>query len=108
MLFSLAEHMLSGPAAVALAAPMYWVLDVTINVLQTPHRALVADLASEEQQLPMQVVLALFLCGSKGSNANSCTTKVLLMLLALLLLASCYWQQQLSLYTWLCLSGSPP
>jgi hypothetical protein len=40
---------------------MYWVLDVTINILQTPHRALVADLATEEQQVPMQVVFVLFI-----------------------------------------------
>mmetsp|Transcript_59102 Transcript_59102/g.167681 ORF Transcript_59102/g.167681 Transcript_59102/m.167681 type:complete len:348 (+) Transcript_59102:2-1045(+) len=31
-------------------------MDVTINILQTPHRALVADLASPHQQVPMQVV----------------------------------------------------
>ena len=46
--------------AVYFAAPMYWVLDVTINVLQTPHRALVADLATEEQQIPMQVCVRRF------------------------------------------------
>mmetsp|Transcript_57537 Transcript_57537/g.173984 ORF Transcript_57537/g.173984 Transcript_57537/m.173984 type:complete len:486 (-) Transcript_57537:167-1624(-) len=56
MLFSASEHLLSRDAALFFAAPMYWVMDVTINILQTPHRALVADLASEEQQLPMQVV----------------------------------------------------
>mmetsp|Transcript_83311 Transcript_83311/g.268525 ORF Transcript_83311/g.268525 Transcript_83311/m.268525 type:complete len:520 (+) Transcript_83311:73-1632(+) len=42
--------------ALFFAAPMYWVMDVTINILQTPHRALVADLASPDQQVPMQVV----------------------------------------------------
>mmetsp|Transcript_70057 Transcript_70057/g.200766 ORF Transcript_70057/g.200766 Transcript_70057/m.200766 type:complete len:531 (+) Transcript_70057:84-1676(+) len=42
--------------ALFFAAPMYWVMDVTINILQTPHRALVADLASPHQQVPMQVV----------------------------------------------------
>merc|ERR1719433_530119 len=56
MLFSSAEHLFSGHTALYFAAPMYWVMDVTINILQTPHRALVADLASEEQQVPMQVV----------------------------------------------------
>jgi len=56
MLFSSAEHMFGGNVALYFAAPMYWVMDVTINILQTPHRALVADLASDEQQVPMQVV----------------------------------------------------
>mmetsp|Transcript_117082 Transcript_117082/g.338444 ORF Transcript_117082/g.338444 Transcript_117082/m.338444 type:complete len:495 (+) Transcript_117082:86-1570(+) len=62
MLFSGAEHMFtSKTAALAFAAPMYWVMDVTINILQTPHRALVADLASQEQQVPMQVVFVFFM-----------------------------------------------
>lgn len=39
-----------------LSAPMYWVLDLTVNILQTPFRALVADMASDEQQAPVQVV----------------------------------------------------
>lgn len=39
-----------------LSAPMYWVLDLTVNILQTPFRALVADMASDEQQAPLQVV----------------------------------------------------
>jgi Na+/melibiose symporter-like transporter len=56
LLFASSEHVLEGKNAIYFAAPMYWVMDVTINVLQTPHRALVADLASEEQQLVMQVV----------------------------------------------------
>jgi len=56
MLFSSSEHLLPEASAVYFAAPMYWIMDVTINILQTPHRALVADLASEEQQVPMQVV----------------------------------------------------
>jgi len=56
ILFSASEHMFPEGQALFFAAPMYWVMDVTINILQTPHRALVADLASEEQQLPMQVV----------------------------------------------------
>ena len=30
------------------------VAKVTINILQTPHRALVSDLATVEQQVPMQ------------------------------------------------------
>jgi len=36
-------------------------MDVTINILQTPHRALVADLAEDDQQVPMQVVFVVFM-----------------------------------------------
>jgi len=62
MLFSSAEHMFSsGETALYFAAPMYWVMDVTINILQTPHRALVADLASDDQQVPMQVVFVVMM-----------------------------------------------
>eukprot|EP00440_Ansanella_granifera_P070655 gb/GFBE01076676.1/.p1 GENE.gb/GFBE01076676.1/~~gb/GFBE01076676.1/.p1 ORF type:complete len:504 (+),score=102.59 gb/GFBE01076676.1/:1-1512(+) len=61
ILFAASEHMISGSGAIAFAAPMFWVLDVTVNVLQTPNRALVADLASEEQQVPMQVVFVFFM-----------------------------------------------
>jgi len=61
MLFSSAEHLFSEDMALYFAAPMYWVMDVTINILQTPHRALVADLASESQQVPMQVVFVFFM-----------------------------------------------
>merc|ERR1711963_7790 len=35
---------------------MWWIVDITINVLQTPFRALVADKATDAQQIPMQVV----------------------------------------------------
>jgi len=56
MLFASSEHLFPKEYALYFAAPMYWIMDVTINILQTPHRALAADLASEEQQLPMQVV----------------------------------------------------
>jgi hypothetical protein len=38
-----------------LAAAMQWVLDFTINAMQTPFRALVSDLAAPKQQLPMQI-----------------------------------------------------
>lgn len=38
-----------------LAAAMQWGLDFTVNVLQTPFRALVADLAAPEQQMTMQI-----------------------------------------------------
>jgi len=61
-LFSCSEHIFSGETAkIAFAVPMYWTLDVTINILQTPHRALVSDLASKEQQVPMQVVFVVMM-----------------------------------------------
>mmetsp|Transcript_135766 Transcript_135766/g.352012 ORF Transcript_135766/g.352012 Transcript_135766/m.352012 type:complete len:480 (-) Transcript_135766:280-1719(-) len=56
MLFASSELLLPKSQALYFAAPMYWIMDVTINILQTPHRALAADLAAEDQQLPMQVV----------------------------------------------------
>jgi solute carrier family 45 protein 1/2/4 len=55
LVFSGAEHVL-GSSAIYIAAPMYWVLDVTINVMQTPHRALAADFATEEQQFLVQIM----------------------------------------------------
>jgi len=62
ILFSSSEHLLPGKTAqIAFAVPMYWTLDVTINILQTPHRALVSDLASAEQQVPMQVVFVVMM-----------------------------------------------
>merc|ERR1712050_274203 len=47
-----------GRGSMYLACVMQWVLDFTINAMQTPFRALVADLASPKQQLPMQIFLA--------------------------------------------------
>jgi len=61
ILYAAAGHMFSGAASIAFAVPMYWTLDVTINILQTPHRALVSDLASKEQQVPMQVVFVVYM-----------------------------------------------
>merc|ERR1719203_1459664 len=55
LVFSGSEHVL-GESAIFIAAPMYWVLDVTINIMQTPHRALAADFASEEQQFVVQLM----------------------------------------------------
>merc|ERR1719323_2742265 len=57
LVFSGAEHVV-GESAIFVAAPMYWVLDVTINIMQTPHRALAADFASEEQQFLVQLMLS--------------------------------------------------
>jgi len=62
MLFSASEHLFADTAAkIGFAVPMYWVMDVTINILQTPHRALVSDLATVEQQVPMQVVFVVIM-----------------------------------------------
>jgi len=62
MLFASSAQIFKGETArIAFAVPLYWVVDVTINVLQTPFRALVSDLASKEQQVPMQVVFVVFM-----------------------------------------------
>jgi len=45
--------------AMYLAAAMQWVLDFTINAMQTPFRALVSDLSSKKQQFPMQIFFAI-------------------------------------------------
>merc|ERR1712048_815408 len=55
-LWSGSTYLLPHDYAIFLTAPMFWVLDLTLNILQTPFRALVADMASSEQQAPLQVV----------------------------------------------------
>eukprot|EP00931_Biecheleriopsis_adriatica_P054088 TRINITY_DN31796_c0_g1_i1.p1 TRINITY_DN31796_c0_g1~~TRINITY_DN31796_c0_g1_i1.p1 ORF type:complete len:513 (-),score=71.89 TRINITY_DN31796_c0_g1_i1:14-1441(-) len=55
-LWSGSQYLLPMEQAIYLSAPMFWVLDLTVNILQTPFRALVADMASPEQQAPLQVV----------------------------------------------------
>lgn len=59
VLYAGSEKALPHGAAIWLAAPMYWVLDVTINIFQTPFRALVSDKAATEQQVPMQAVFVI-------------------------------------------------
>jgi len=59
ILYAGSEKVLPDGAAIWLAAPMYWVLDVTINIFQTPFRALVSDKASTDQQVPMQAVFVI-------------------------------------------------
>eukprot|EP00913_Durusdinium_trenchii_P031896 g29872.t1 len=62
ILFAAAAHIFTdNTAKIAFAVPMYWVMDVTINILQTPYRALVSDLATKEQQVPMQVIFVFFM-----------------------------------------------
>jgi len=59
LLYAGAKQLLGeGDGAMYLAAVMQWVLDFTINAMQTPFRALVSDLASPKQQLPMQIFFA--------------------------------------------------
>lgn len=59
LLYAGSEKALPHGTSIWLAAPMYWVLDVTINIFQTPFRALVSDKASTEQQVPMQAVFVI-------------------------------------------------
>jgi len=60
LLYSGAKQIMGeGNGAMYLAACMQWVLDFAINAMQTPLRALVADLASSKQQLPMQIFFAI-------------------------------------------------
>jgi len=66
--------LLPRDSAIWLSGPMFWVLDVTINVLQTPFRALVSDCASEKQQLPMQVVFVTMM--ALGNFLAYCLMKV--------------------------------
>merc|ERR1711997_1247659 len=71
LLYSGAEQLLGkGEGAMYLAAVMQWVLDFTINAMQTPFRALVSDLASPKQQLPMQIFFAV-VCAVGGFLAFS-------------------------------------
>merc|ERR1739844_343180 len=62
-----------GDGAMYLAASMQWVLDFTINAMQTPFRALVADLASPEQQLSMQMFFQV-VCAAGGFLAFTIST----------------------------------
>jgi len=48
-----------GGSAMYLAAVMQWVLDFTINAMQTPFRALVSDLSSKRQQFPLQIFFSI-------------------------------------------------
>lgn len=62
MSFASTEHLLGhGGMALVVAVFFRTIMDVTINVLQTPHRALVADLAADDQQVPCQVVFTILM-----------------------------------------------
>eukprot|EP00930_Biecheleria_cincta_P045147 TRINITY_DN31120_c0_g1_i2.p1 TRINITY_DN31120_c0_g1~~TRINITY_DN31120_c0_g1_i2.p1 ORF type:complete len:350 (+),score=40.83 TRINITY_DN31120_c0_g1_i2:57-1052(+) len=57
IMFSLSPHMFrNNSAEIAFAVIWFCIMNVIINVMQTPHRALVSDLASEDQDVPLQVV----------------------------------------------------
>jgi len=58
--FASSGHIFSAPYSKWFALLMFIVLDVVINVVQTPVRAIVSDMASQEQQLPGQVISVLF------------------------------------------------
>lgn len=70
ILYSGSERFTGKGNGMYLAAAMQWVLDFTINAMQTPFRALVADLASPKQQLPMQIFFAV-VCAVGGFLAFS-------------------------------------
>jgi len=65
LLYSGAEQLLGKGNGLYLAAAMQWVLDFTVNAMQTPFRALVSDLSSPKQQLPMQIFFAI-VCAAGG------------------------------------------
>lgn len=59
-LFAACPMFLNGPTLLLGSALMFVVLDTTINVMQTPVRALLADVAIEEQATASQVIVTLF------------------------------------------------
>lgn len=60
LLFASSKHLFPKPYSMWFAWFMFMVLDVTINVIQTPVRAIVSDLSSEEQQSQGQFLSAMF------------------------------------------------
>lgn len=69
ILYSGARQILGeGSGALWLAASMQWVMDFTINAMQTPFRALVSDLSSKDQQMPMQMFFVV-VCAVGGGLA---------------------------------------
>merc|ERR1712107_205070 len=53
-----------------MGAVMQWVLDFTVNAMQTPFRALVSDLVAPQQQRPMQIFFSV-VCAVGGFLAFS-------------------------------------
>jgi len=70
LLYGGAEQLMGQGNGLYLAAAMQWVLDFTVNAMQTPFRALVSDLSSSKQQLPMQIFFAV-VCAAGGFLAFS-------------------------------------
>jgi len=60
LLFASSASLLPAGAAAGFAASMLWMVDISLNALQTPMRVLVADLASSGQQVQVQVLVACF------------------------------------------------
>merc|ERR1719491_557499 len=58
--FASSGHIFSQPFAKWFALLMFLGLDVVVNVVQTPVRAIVSDMASQEQQMHGQIVSVLF------------------------------------------------
>jgi len=58
--FASSGHLFSPPFAKWFALVMFLVLDVVVNVVQTPVRAIVSDMASQEQQMHGQIISVLF------------------------------------------------
>lgn len=58
--FASSGHILQPPYSKWFALMMFVVLDVVVNVVQTPVRAIVSDMASQEQQMHGQIISVLF------------------------------------------------
>lgn len=81
LLFSLSDT-LFGPSttgAAALAIAMFWAMDLSINTIQTPLRALLSDVAAaDEQVLAQSVSASLAGCGQMlGFLVTACVKKPL-------------------------------
>jgi len=60
LIFAGSRYIVPEPFSKWLAFTMFIVLDITINVIQTPIRAIVSDMASNEQQMHGQIISVLF------------------------------------------------
>lgn len=60
LVFASSKYILPHPYSKWLAFAMFLVLDVVVNVIQTPIRAIVSDMASQDQQLHGQIISVVF------------------------------------------------
>jgi len=60
LLFASSRYIFPGEGAKWFALAMFFVLDVVINIIQTPIRSIVADMASQDQQVDGQIISVLF------------------------------------------------